>query len=384
MDKIALAKRQELVGILEAFCKQLELTETERKSAEEKYNAVGKWLNLGGIIMVYDPDISAQGSIMLGTTVRPIGRVEFDVDLLCKLAKGSRDQGQAYVKRIIGDRLLENGTYGKMLEDINRGWRLNYAGEFHMDITPAVPNSLCPNGGILVPDKKLSRWKESNPSGYVVWFNAKAALPLRRVMRESIQKEARVQPIPEYGFAKSVLRRAVQICKRHRDIFFNGKENAPISIIITTLAAHAYEKAVRERTYESEFDLLYDVLELMPTFIELRYQNGNEVFHIANPTTEGENFAEKWNSSLERAQAFFTWRGKAMADILKIANMEGLDQISKSLGVMLGESEARQAMAKYVSRKVTDPRSAGKLRSDSHVGLGSAGILVPRNTFFGK
>jgi hypothetical protein len=203
-------------------------------------------------------------------------------------------------------------------------------------------------------------------------------------MRESIQKEARVQPIPEYGFAKSVLRRAVQIYKRHRDIFFNGKENAPISIIITTLAAHAYEKAVRERTYESEFDLLYDVLELMPTFIELPYQNGNEVFHIANPTTEGENFAEKWNSSLERAQAFFTWRGKAMADILKIANMEGLDQISKSLGVMLGESEARQAMAKYVSRKVTDPRSAGKLRSDSHVGLGSAGILVPRNTFFGK
>jgi hypothetical protein len=87
MDKIALAKRQELVGILEAFCKQLELTETQRKSAEEKYNAVGKWLNLGGIIMVYDPNISAQGSIMLGTTVRPIGRVEFDVDYFASLQR---------------------------------------------------------------------------------------------------------------------------------------------------------------------------------------------------------------------------------------------------------------------------------------------------------
>ena len=58
MDKIALAKRQELVGILEAVCQELELTETQRKSAEEKYNAVGKWLNAGGIIIIYDPDIS--------------------------------------------------------------------------------------------------------------------------------------------------------------------------------------------------------------------------------------------------------------------------------------------------------------------------------------
>jgi hypothetical protein len=101
MDKIALAKRQELVGVLDALCEQLELTETQRKGAEEKYNAVGKWLNLGGIILIYDPEISAQGSIVLGTTVRPVGRTEFDVDLLCKLAKGSRDQGQAWVKQMI-------------------------------------------------------------------------------------------------------------------------------------------------------------------------------------------------------------------------------------------------------------------------------------------
>jgi hypothetical protein len=384
MDKIALAKRQELVGILEAFCEQLELTETQRKSAEEKYSAVGKWLNQGGIMMIYDPDIFAQGSIMLGTTVRPIGRAEFDVDLVCKLAKGSRDQGQGYVKKMIGDRLLEHGTYKRMLEDINRGWRLNYASEFHMDITPAVPNLLCANGGVLVPDKKLSRWKESNPSGYVVWFNGKASLSIRRVVRGAFQKEARVQPLPEYGFAKAVLRRAVQIYKRHRDIFFNGKENAPISIVITTLAAHAYEKAVTERAYESEFDLLYDVLDLMPAFIERRHQNDREVYHIGNPTTQGENFAEKWNNSPERAQAFFGWHKKAMADILKMANAEGLDQIGKLLGTMLGESDARQAVAEYASRKVIGPRSKGELRSDGNVGLGSAGMLVPRNTFFGK
>jgi Second Messenger Oligonucleotide or Dinucleotide Synthetase domain len=384
MDKIALAKRQELVGVLDALCEQLELTETQQRSAEEKYNAVGKWLNLGGIIMIYDPEVSAQGSIMLGTTVRPVRRTEFDVDLLCKLVKGSRDQGQAWVKKMIGDRLLEHVTYGRMLEDINRGWRLNYAGEFHMDITPAVPNLLCPNGGVLVPDKELSRWKESNPSGFAKWFNSKAALSWRRVVKGAFETEARVQPLPEYGFAKGVLRRAVQIYKRHRDIYFNGKEHAPISIIITTLAAKAYEKAVNERTYESEFDLICDVLELMPDFIEICKENGREYFYLANPTTKGENFAEKWNAKPERAHAFFRWREKAMADVLNIANLEGVDQIGKSLGVMLGENEARQAIEKYGSRKVTLPRSKGELRIDRHLGLGSAGMLVPRNTFFGK
>jgi len=37
-----------------------------------------------------------------------------------------------------GDRLLEQRTYGKMFEYINLRCRLNYAGKFHMDITPAV------------------------------------------------------------------------------------------------------------------------------------------------------------------------------------------------------------------------------------------------------
>lgn len=241
MDKISLAKRQELVGILEEVCQELELTKTQYKSAEEKYNSVGKWLNAGDVIMIYDPDISPQGSVILGTTVRPIGRIEFDVDLVCTLIRGSRKLGQAYVKNMIGDRLRQHATYRDMLEDINRGWRLNYAGEFHMDITPAVPNLLCVNGGVLVPDKKLSRWKESNPSGYCEWFKGKAALPLRRAIRSAMQKEGRVQPIPEHSFAKGVLRRVVQIYKRHRDLYFNSREDAPISIIITTLAAYAYE-----------------------------------------------------------------------------------------------------------------------------------------------
>lgn len=102
------------------------------------------------------------------------------------------------------------------------------------------------------------------------------------------------------------------------------------------------------------------------------------------PTTRGENFAEKWNAYPERAQAFFLWRERAMADILNLANAQGFDQIAKSLGTMLGESDSRRAFAKYASKKVTEPPAIGKLRSNPITGLGSTGVLVQRNTFYGE
>ena len=42
--------------------------------------------------------------------------------------------------------------------------------EFHMDITPSVPNAACVNGGELVPDKALQCWKTTNPKGYRAAF----------------------------------------------------------------------------------------------------------------------------------------------------------------------------------------------------------------------
>ena len=48
--------------------------------------------------------------------------------------------------------------------------------------------------------------------------------------------------MPAYKEKKSPLQRVVQILKRHRDLMFNGDESKPISIIITTLAARAYNK----------------------------------------------------------------------------------------------------------------------------------------------
>lgn len=54
-----------------------------------------------------------------------------------------------------------------------------------------------------------------------------------------------------------------QILKRHRDIYFaNNPDIKPISIIITALTAHAYEKETQLSA------ALFSIVEKMPDFIE--------------------------------------------------------------------------------------------------------------------
>ena len=73
---------------------------------------------------------------------------------------------------------------------------------------------------------------------------------------------------------KAPLQIAVQVLKRHRDIYFDGSDDAPISIIITTLAARAYQGQ------DSIYATLSHLLERMPNFIEY---DANGLAYIRNP-----------------------------------------------------------------------------------------------------
>jgi hypothetical protein len=384
------AKKAQLVETLEAICRELELTAAQYKDAEEKYNAVGKWLGDGPQLAVYLPAIFAQGSIALETSVRPYKRAEFDVDLICHLVNGSDQLGQILVKQLVGTRLRESKVYREMLEERNRCWCLNYAGQFHMDITPAVPNSRCQNGGLAVPDRKLERWKPTNPKAYTALFNTIAALapritPMRvRALNETLA--AAVEPLPEQTFSKGVLRRGVQLLKRHRDIYFDGKNYAPISIIITTLAGQAYRHVATANQYDSEFDLLVDVVKYMPAFIKKTVVAGRTCYDIPNPTTQGENFADKWNALLDGpklTEAFFRWHETAKRDIESLVNRAGLDDVEKHLTHKLGPETAR--VMRRQRDRLNQLRRSGGLKLHPTLGLGTAGSLnVLGNTFFGR
>ena len=180
----------------------------------------------------------------------------------------------------------------------------------------------------------------------------------------------------------------MQIAKRHRDItFVDDPDVAPLSVIITTLASRSYEWCVTNREYDNELDLLFDVIRHMPDTIEMRRVDGRNQWFIWNETTEGENFAEKWNRGPERAEAFFTWHARFCSDLVELEVVRGLDRLGDTLKSLFGSRPASAAIDSLTER-VSAARRAGNLRVAPTIGL-SVGALpastsVRANTFYGS
>jgi hypothetical protein len=386
-----LLRKAELLGVLERLCQGLELTDTQFQTAKERYEAVGAWLAAADDPMLRSLAIYLQGSTALGTTVKPISRNEHDLDLVAHNPSVSSSTGPGIVKKTIGDRLKLNGRYAPILEEMPRCWRLNYANEFHLDITPSIINPGCAQGGELVPDKKMKEWCASNPKGYRTLFEYRASLqPRLRLLEAAVEKRLRadIEPYPMSRGPKGLLRRVVQILKRHRDYHFLDADPAlaPISIVITTLASRSYEYCVSAFVFEDEFELLCAVIRNMPRFIETQVVEGRQQWFIWNETTIGENFAEKWNTDARRAQSFFAWHERAFADIQRLAAVDGLDTLTRSLSESFGDGPANQALER-LTKDVSAARAAGLLTVVPTVGLRvsrpGSGTSVKGNTFFG-
>lgn len=394
VDHRAFGRKSHLVGLFDRLCSELEISEARRRQAEERYTGVAQWLCGGADPLLQGISIYLQGSTALGTTVKPIGRLEHDVDLVAHAPHGSTLIPPARVKAIIGDRLKANGHYVDILEEKPRCWRLSYANEFHLDITPSVPNPACANGGEAVPDKALSRWKESNPKGYRELFERRAALsPMLRVTkadRLALESRADIESFPGPVRTRSLLCRIVQMSKRHRDVHFGDRKAplAPISVIPTTLIAWSYQRCAAAGPYETEYDFMLDVLRGMPAFISRVLPDGTPGWHIPNESTHGENFAERWNAHPERARAFFAWHGKLVADLEALADLSGSDAVRAGMEAAFGR-RAVSAVFSRVNGEVAAARAAGALGVAAGAGLvastgARASTVVRPNTFYGR
>jgi hypothetical protein len=385
-------RQSQLVGLIEEACQQLEPSAYQRDLAKQRYEGVGDWLSRSDDWLLTSIAIRLQGSVAIGTTVKPIGANEHDVDLVAHVPDLDLAVSPALLKQRIGDRLRSNGNYAALLVEMPRCWRLDYANEFHLDITPSIPNPGCRQGGELVPDKTLKTWKASNPMGYRAKFERRAMLqPRIRSLHkayDSARADTQVEPFPEEKRLKGILRRIVQIAKRHRDMHFIDDDEglAPLSIIITTLASRAYEFCVNQFAYDHELELIVDVLRRMPAMVQTDAIDGRVTWYLWNQTTAGENFCEKWNKHPERAQAFFSWHGKAVADLEQLATAQGLDQVRRLLGGIFGAAPANTAMDSLTER-VSVARATNRLSVTKPAGLivGTAAAATPvrANTFFG-
>jgi len=389
-----MSSTKELFNILDNIANSLDIVPTQYELAKQQYQTIGKWLAEGEYCLFgtgkkqcfKDGEIYPQGSIRLETTVKPIGQNEFDIDLVFYTPNVSHeDISPEYLKELIGNRLKENETYKKMLEPLNRGWRIKYADEFHLDITPSLEKMDEPhNDSELVPDRKLSRYMPSNPKGYAQWFDDISALiprmNLTKAMFESrklsidMEDSATISDFPKHNPNKPLLKRFVQIYKRHRDKMFESKDDSPASIIITTLAAKSYQYCIQKFSYNNEFDLMVDTLKYMPVFIEAK----DREYWIENPTVNNENFAEKWNDRLIKKYNFDTWHGECSKFFANFHPDMGQNKLFDALGEGFGEKPTQLIREEFIKR-LDGNRKLGLVVAPL-VGTASA----KANTFFGK
>lgn len=365
--------------ILEEIGNNLDISETQYKFAVQSYQAVGKWLaDEKSLLSPYKPEILPQGSFLLGTMIKPVNDSdELDVDLVCKLEGKKANWAQYHLKKIVGDRLKENKTYKEMLdEEGRRCWTLNYAdsSKYHMDILPSIVSE----GHRVILEKAFSAtdfkdfektairitdnqednyfsetnpdfWNKSNPFGYAAWFQERCSISIRK----SVFLSESVNPLPTYQKEKLPLQRVVQILKRHRDIMFDGDEDKPISIIITTLSSKAYNKET------DIISALTNVVERMESFIETKFsvEHNKWIKWIGNPVNEEENFADKWPENPKKEKNFYNWLSKVKSELSSSLELKELNKIQESFSPIFGK--------KIVDKSFSNISNKGLLKSTS-------------------
>ncbi len=369
---LASAFGRTLDNFLDDLEAELEITDSQYEAAERSYKSVGDWLNRpGSNLAAFDPNVYVQGSFRLGTAIRPLGDDdEYDVDAVCELKRFSKQDGsQAKLKELLGRDLHAYASARNMLkpvEERRRCWTLHYADEaqFHLDVVPAVPNAAQQRAlleawglptkltetAISITDKthpqlrNLSNdWPRSNPKGYAEWFRSRMASVFERRKRIiALNERAEVERIPDYR-VRTPLHSAIKLLKRHRDIMFSGDmTDAPISIVLTTLAADSYQG---EETTSAALDR---ILTDMPRYI---FEH-NGVTIVANPSDPLENFADKWAEFSERKTAFFEWLDRARKDFAAAAHAYDRPAIASTLAASMGTALTERALNRRGSKSI--------------------------------
>ena len=338
-----MARLEEASRILIQKAASLDIPDELADEAVIEYGRIASWLADGeSELRAYELLLHPQGSFRLGTPVRPMTHQdEFDIDLVCHLDIEKNKITQEELKNMVGDRLRKSDEYRDILQERRRCWSLVFPKRFHLDVLPTIPDAEHPGTGVLLTDLQLTRWQFSNPLGYADWFfNRMRALVTEQ--QEVLAKSAAVHitDIPEWR-VRTPLQRAVQVLKRHRDVqFMRALDNRPVSIILTTLAAHAYR---------GQTDLASTVIQLaadMPRYVEKR--DGR--WWVENPAHENENFADKWNEKPALRDAFLRWLDQLQRDVNGLADAASANDrtllLEKSLGT--GTSSQLQKAATMV------------------------------------
>lgn len=307
-----------------------------------------------------DWQVYPQGSVRLGTVVRPSNKADYDLDVVVRSSKPKEQLTQAELKGEVGDVIksfanaeASGDTPPTGCDEGGRCWTIGYPG-VHVDWLPAIGDPEArQDSGILLTDRKLTRWQFGDPKAYSDWFQQQQIMSEVLLRKSALAAAANVdvEDIPD-DEVRTTLHRLAQTLKIHRNEMFAGDPSLqPPSIILTHLAALSYSGG-------NLIDELANAADRLPT---LMTKTPSGMWVLENPMQPKENFADRWTD--EHQAKFLTWIEKLRRDI------DDFDRVPAGLQHMvarLGESFGLDTVTKAATRMGMNTTAA--------VGAGLAGV----------
>jgi hypothetical protein len=345
---------------LMSVCEAVQLPEPARKTAEAAYVSIAKFL------MEAVPEHSgcpaqayAQGSILQKTTVKPLKRDVFDVDVVMELPWEPNDPvtflsvTHTLVERWISRDGGEFGAKSATMRD--RCIEIRFVGQvFSMDVVPACSACSAPSSTrIKIVDAGRADWKISDPKAFAAWFEIRTRVVETVVKEASFAKAASsgvVHPMPEDEDAgeKAPLRLVIQLAKRARDVFHRrsgeDESQAVPSILLTVIVARSY-RGTRNLSAALR-DAAADIA------LVSREANPPRIYNPANPE---EAITDKWDRKPESWEAFRRWAPAFLTEVDSILASPDHHFLIKALSATFGEAavvEAVKAAATSVGRSL--------------------------------
>ncbi len=214
-------------------------------------------------ISQYAPHVFFQGSIANNTAVKPLyARREYDVDMLVLMSL--RSSSPADVLNWFTKRLRQDADYRPRIRPPkDKCVRLNYAGDFHVDIVPA--HRVTSNDADIQIPSRRSGWLSSHPKGYSAWCR---------------QQEQRTG---------GHFTRCVKMMKRWRDRTGSTRDAVSSILLTTLLGGHIPTPALAV----SDAVVVLQTLVSLDQYLQLSPRKPA----ILNPAMQSEDLAAGWAQS---------------------------------------------------------------------------------------
>jgi hypothetical protein len=356
--------KTQIDDLLDRMAESVQLDKSRYERMKNHYEAIKNWIESDDTFFKpYKYDVYPHGSVRILTTVKPIGKDEFDLDIAIHLNSSLNSHTPARIYAELKRRLEENAIYKNLIEPKNRCIRVNYAGDFHMDVLPGVQEFAWDDNRLKVPDKELGTWVSSNPRGYANWFLERANL----VTESLLEKAMRAENLPVIDWQnKKPLQRSVQLLKRYRDVYFQKDDTYKTSsIVLTTIAGQLYNRE----------DSIFDTVDNIITAVQGQITKFPSRIKVYNPVNPQEEFTDKWEREPKYYTAFKQFCQHLYSEWQSLKTQKGLLNESKILKGLFGDDLVIKAAKEQVN-------TLEAYRQNNQLGIErKSGILTTLGTF---